>query len=364
VTEAAHSENRRRRPRVRRARCLIGRWEDREFILENYLTGKQTAVSPAVVQLLDSVNEYEALTDILTRIDLPVLGELVDKLIDRDLLVGERSRLDEKERLVESTWTWGQDARYFHYSTNHVDFESDPEAQGIYLSVRAKQVPPPSPYKEYGHTGIDLGRRLEQRTGEFWEVLLRRRTCRSFTGESISREEFADILAWTWGQTQAFSFPTTGDFVVKTSPSGGARHPMETYPVVLAVQGVEPGIYHYSVRQNSLIPLRIGKFADLVVELCSNHRWVREAAAVFFMTAVIERSTWKYQHSHAYRVLQLDAGHVGQTFHLVCTRLGLGPFTFAATQNQAIERELGLDGVSEIVVYTAAVGVPTRSSRE
>ena len=145
MTEAAHSENRRRRPIVRRARCLIGRWDDREFILENYLTGKQTAVSPAVVQLLDSVSKYEALTDILTRIDLPVLDELVDKLIDRELLVGERSRLDEKERLAESTWTWGQDARYFYYSTNHVDFESDPEAQGIYLSVRAKQVPPPSP---------------------------------------------------------------------------------------------------------------------------------------------------------------------------------------------------------------------------
>jgi hypothetical protein len=43
---------------------------------------------------------------------------------------------------------------------------------------------------------------------------------------------------------------------------------------------------------------------------------------------------------------------------LVCTRLGLGPFTTAATRNRAIERELGLDGVSEIVVYTAAVGVP------
>ena len=163
---------------------------------------------------------------------------------------------------------------------------------------------------------------------------------------------------WTWGQTRALSFRRTGVFVVKTSPSGGARHPIETYPVVLAVRGVEPGVYHYSVKQNSLIPLRLGRFAELVVEMCSSQLWVRDAAAVFFMTAVIERSTWKYPHSHAYRVLQLDAGHLGQTFHLVCTRLGLGPFTFAATRNKMIERVLGLDGVSEIVIYTAAVGVP------
>jgi hypothetical protein len=54
----------------------------------------------------------------------------------------------------------------------------------------------------------------------------------------------------------------------------------------------------------------------------------------------------------------LDAGHLGQTFHLVCTSLGLGPFTFAATRNPAVEQALGIDGVNEIVLYTAAVGVP------
>jgi hypothetical protein len=41
-------------------------------------------------------------------------------------------------------------------------------------------------------------------------------------------------------------------------------------------------------------------------------------------------------------------------------RLGLGPFTFAATRNPAIEETLSGDGVNEIVLYTAAVGVPVR----
>jgi SagB-type dehydrogenase family enzyme len=146
--------------------------------------------------------------------------------------------------------------------------------------------------------------------------------------------------------------------VVKTSPSGGARHPIEVYPVVLAIENIEPGIYHYSVRENSIAALRTGGVADLAVELCAGHEWIRTAAAVFFMTAVVERSAWKYPSSHAYRVLHLDAGHLGQTFHLVCTELGLGPFTFAATYNPAVEAALGIDGVTEIVMYTAAVGVP------
>lgn len=145
---------------------------------------------------------------------------------------------------------------------------------------------------------------------------------------------------------------------MKTSPSGGARHPIEVYPVVLAIENIEPGIYHYSVRENSIAALRTGGVADLAVELCAGHEWIRTAAAVFFMTAVVERSAWKYPSSHAYRVLHLDAGHLGQTFHLVCTELGLGPFTFAATYNPAVEAALGIDGVTEIVMYTAAVGVP------
>jgi len=76
------------------------------------------------------------------------------------------------------------------------------------------------------------------------------------------------------------------------------------------------------------------------------------------MTAVTERSMWKYPNSHAYRVLLLDAGHLGQTFHLVCTQLGLAPFTTAATDDLAIEETLGLDGVSEFPIYAAATGLP------
>jgi SagB-type dehydrogenase family enzyme len=76
------------------------------------------------------------------------------------------------------------------------------------------------------------------------------------------------------------------------------------------------------------------------------------------MTAIVARSMWKYKQAQAYRVMQLDAGHLGRTFHLVCTALGLAPFTTAATDDLAIERELELDRVSENAIYTAATGLP------
>ena len=81
---------------------------------------------------------------------------------------------------------------------------------------------------------------------------------------------------------------------------------------------------------------------------------------LFFMTALLERSMWKYKSSHAYRVLLLDAGHLGQTFHLVCTALSLAPFTSAALDGEAIEQELGLDPAAEVALYAAATGHVSR----
>ncbi|MDF5808502.1 hypothetical protein P4123_14470 [Pseudomonas aeruginosa] len=47
-------------------------------------------------------------------------------------------------------------------------------------------------------------------------------------------------------------------FVRKTSPSGGSLHPVEVYPIVLNVDGIERGIYHYSVRRHGLERLWTG----------------------------------------------------------------------------------------------------------
>jgi SagB-type dehydrogenase family enzyme len=195
-------------------------------------------------------------------------------------------------------------------------------------------------------------------TVDLENVLRRRRTCRSYTGEAISREAFATVLRTTWGSTHRLRDAELGEYVLKTSPSGGARHAIEVYPIVLAVETLAPGLYHYAVGDDRLEVLSTAELSDEIVELACGQHWLRDAAAVFVMTAVVARSMWKYASPHAYRVLHLDAGHLGQTFHLVCTALGLGPFTTAATKNAELEATLGLDGIREIVLYTAAVGVP------
>jgi SagB-type dehydrogenase family enzyme len=90
---------------------------------------------------------------------------------------------------------------------------------------------------------------------------------------------------------------------------------------------------------------------------CADQRYFSGAAALFIMTAVFARTMWKYGRARAYRVVLLETGHLCQTFCLTATRLGLAPFSTAALRDSKIESDLGLDGISESVLYVAGVGL-------
>jgi SagB-type dehydrogenase family enzyme len=349
--------------RLRRASCLLAYWDDGEFVLEHYLTHKRTVTSPLIVHLLDGLQSDLPQEIMIERFRaIPGAVELIEQLTRQDVLVVAGSELDRKEGLLDTTWAWPLSARYFHYSAQQVRYEDDFTVEWASLARLAQETPPPSPFKDYGVTDVALADGFESQEGEFWDVLLARRTQRSFARQPLSWEDFSTVLQWTWGHTQLITDPDVGPYILRTSPSGGARHPIEVYPIVLRVTGVPSGIYHYSVERHQLTRLRAGLFEDLTVRLCANQSWVRDASAVFMMTAVLARSMWKYKQAQAYRVLQLEAGHLGQTFHLVCTALGLAPFTTAATDEAGIEQVLGLDGVSEIAIYAAATGIPATKS--
>lgn len=347
----------------RRARSLVMYWEDGDLVVENYLSHTTSTVTPGIVHLLSQLDGYHTRTELRERFQsVPDADEVIDRLVEQTILVEENSDLAVNDARVDDVWDWGQDARYFHYATKHVDYEPSVERQREGLVELARQNPPPSPFKDYEAPSLELDRSFHERTGGVWSVLSARRTCREYTRDPISFADFSALVQWTWGHTARVRVPEVGDHLLKTSPSGGARHPIEVYPIVHRVEDVPPGVYHYAVEDHALERLEAGSFEAESVDLCGHQSWVGDAAAVFFMTAAVERSMWKYDHSRAYRVVLLDAGHLGQTFHIVATALDLGPFTTAATLDPELEKLLGLDGVSEFPVYAAAVGVPEESN--
>jgi len=153
-----------------------------------------------------------------------------------------------------------------------------------------------------------------------------------------------------------------GRVALKTSPSGGARHPIEAYVLALRVGDLPRGLYHYNAGAHRLELLRRGASGKQVVSYLNGQRWFGGAALIVLMTAVFARTQWKYPGPRAYRAILLDAGHLCQTFCLVATWLGLAPFCTTALTDSKIESDLGIDGVTESILYTAGVGTRPASS--
>jgi SagB-type dehydrogenase family enzyme len=154
----------------------------------------------------------------------------------------------------------------------------------------------------------------------------------------------------------------------KTSPSGGSQHPVEVYPLVRAVEGLQPGLYHYGVENHELELVESHtreEVAELILEVTAGQAHFATAQVLFLMTARFARNFWKYAaHAKAYRVLLLDAAHLSQTLYLVCAELGLGAFVSAAINEHNIDRRLRLQPFTEGAILVSGCGRPVPSERE
>jgi putative peptide maturation dehydrogenase len=191
---------------------------------------------------------------------------------------------------------------------------------------------------------------------------LRRKTTRSLDPEaSLTLDELGALLYYTFG-CQGYLDLGEGIVVLKkTSPSGGSLHPVEAYPLVVAVDGLAPGLYHYRTDRHALelvTPLRRAPARELLVDFAAGQTYLSTASVLIVMTARFDRSFWKYRHPRAYAVLHMDAAHLSQTLYLLCAELGLGVFVSAAVNAGNIEDLLGLDGFKEGVIAVCGCGRP------
>ncbi len=85
--------------------------------------------------------------------------------------------------------------------------------------------------------------------------------------------------------------------------------------------------------------------------------WVRDAAAVFVLTAVYERTAQKYGVQRSPRYVHLEAGHAAQNLLLEAVALGLGAVPVGAFEDERIQEVLGLPADHE-PLYLIPVGHP------
>ena len=172
------------------------------------------------------------------------------------------------------------------------------------------------------------------------------------------------MLQTTFGVQQWADLGSLGRVMMRTSPSGGSRHPIEAYVLVRQVRGLRSGAYHYAPAEHALVEIRRRRFASRTfARMTGGQPWYGDAAALVIFSAVLARKAWAYRSARAYRSLLLEAGHFCQTFCLAATERGLAPFCTGAFSESIIEETLGLDPETEPVVYVAGVGSRPRRVR-
>jgi len=204
---------------------------------------------------------------------------------------------------------------------------------------------------------------LVERKGELYDVLLRRRTTRSFDRSApLAQWELAVVLRYVFGYHGYVPLLGQVTTLKRTSPSAGGFHPIEAYPLIMAVEDLDPGLYHYNPAEHALellAPLGVDEARAVANAFVCGQTYFGDAHVLLVLAARFDRAFWKYRnHRKALTALMMDAAHLSQTLYLVATELGLGAFVTAAVNNVDIEERLGLDGYREGVLAVCGFGRP------
>ncbi len=344
----------------------------RQILALSVLCGKAVELTREGFELVAAIpsDDWVDAPDEHTARVLALDGVLLSDEDDPEL-AALRARHETLERLG-----WNREAALYHFLSRWrgVDLRElagqdagadlrPPSDDAVRAFVERFGPPPPA----FGPAGTPLAPRelpLVEREGELYDVLLRRRTTRSFDrGASVALPELAVVLRYVFGY-QGYA-PLLGQVntLRRTSPSAGGFHPIDAYPLVTRVDGLDAGLYRYDAADHALAllePLDTEDARALATRFVCGQTYLGDAHVVVVLAARFDRAFWKYRdHRKALAALLLDAAHLSQTLSLVATELGLGAFVTAAVNNADADERLGLDGVGAGVLAVCGFGRAT-----
>lgn len=282
-----------------------------------------------------------------------VVETIVGRLVEHQILHEERAAVPPAEMAMAAYGPWNPAAGFFHTSTKDVQFTGGlPTVEGL----AARRGPAPAPLVRLPRGSIRLS--TSAVGGEFPDVLLRRRTWRRFGRRPVTLAQLAQLLRFTAGAHHWLQLQSGARLQLRTSPSGGAMHPIDLYVVGRSIRGLAAGLYRYDSEHHGLVPLRRSK--PRIERYLPGQPWYETASALVLFAASFGRTRRRYPYSRAYRAVLIEAGHLCQTFCLAATWLELAPFCSMALADSAIDGDLGLDGISQSVIYAAGVGTRGR----
>lgn len=173
-------------------------------------------------------------------------------------------------------------------------------------------------------------RNLAQLLGQ---ALVRRRSVRTYTPQPVPLAAVSQLLWAAQGITAADGR--------RTAPSAGALYPLELHLVTARVEGLGHGVYRYLPASHGLRRAIGEATVQALSRAAFGQQAIADAAAVFVIAAVEERTALKYG-GRARRYVAFEAGAASQNLALQAAVQGLGTVVIGAFDDGAVARALRL----------------------
>ncbi len=222
-----------------------------------------------------------------------------------------------------------------------LDWSAQPLPYKEYHSEKKVSLIPHLPFQHNPLTGEPLPPALEE------------------SGDPVGRDEIARLLYFTNGVTGILQYITGGKLFLRAAPTAGGLYPAEMYVAVRDLSTLSNGIYNFQAKDHCLAPVWEGNFWSEFESYCMRHEAIAQSHLLIIMTAVYQRSAWRYQ-ERAYRRILLDIGHVIGNLIAYAPHEGFSPYLIGGFFDAALNRLLFLSESEEGVL--AVVALPQSAS--
>jgi SagB-type dehydrogenase family enzyme len=349
--------------RIQSSRALLAKPNREGWLVFNFLRKSAVLCSPEAVAWLERLDDWASLDDLTATMAADEASrnrKMLMAMLEADLLVAEGSTASRIEAEFLAKWKWGIAAAALHCATLNCEFMSLEESAAEQVA-KLRVEPQPELVKPNGPGAVTLpppGAGIS--TAGLLPTMIRRRTNRVPASTTITLQQLGDCLYAGLAITGSVQTPA-GVLPLSITPSGGARNPYEAYVYVSAVEGLRPGFYHYAGAGHSLEMV-----STTVMErpeaMLAGQDWVHTMPAIILLVAHFERTMWKYQDANSYRVILIEAGHIGQNIMLAATAHGLSACPTAALHHETICGALGISDCLHVPIYALTLSLSDEAS--
>ena len=344
--------------RLRSSQTLVFSQSEGALVACNFLTKSVFQCSQDLLSLLAKLKDWkdvDEISELVPEFEIEELKSTLINLQNVSAIVAEGSVAAQRETEFEKCWAWGIPTALMHYAVQDNDYIPLDTAQTMQLEKLETHGRVDLFLQNHDFENVMVLPKSNNSTA-LLKLMAKRRTVRQAKPEPVGLQQLSDCLfagLGITGETQNCA----GKLPLSMTPSGGARNPYEAYVFANNVKGLRPGIYHYSATEHSLGLVKATN--DMKISsLIGGQEWGDDKACLIVLCAHLDRTMWKYVDANAYRVVLIEAGHIGQNIMLAATDNGLTACPTAAISHSVVKSQLGLSSLTQAPIYALTLSVP------